>query len=119
MVLHACIQLAGPDGSFESLNPDGSIHYLGAGTYTVTITNTNPELYHFVLTYPDTRSYFDTSNSPVWMNDVESDYIRTDNTSVTYIFTVDTSSNATPLFGIGLKVAPKFVPVNPQARKGL
>ena len=108
-----------PDGSFESLNPDGSTHYLGAGTYTVTITNTNPSLYHFTLVYPDTRSYFDASDTPVWMNDVENDNIRTDNTSVTYTFTVDTSSSATPLFGIGLKTAPKFVPVNPQARKGL
>ena len=107
------------DGSFKSLNSDGSIRYLGAGTYTVTINNVNPELYHFDLVNPDTRSYFDTSGKPVWMNDIQRDFIRTDNSSATYTFTVDTSNNAMPLVGVGLKDTPKFIPVNPQIRKGI
>ena len=104
------------NGSFQSLNSDGSVLYLGAGTYTVTIMNAHPELYHFTLIYPDTRSYFDASNNPVWYNDIQRDFIRTDNSSATFTFTIDTSGNAMPLVGIGLKDTPTFILVNPQMR---
>jgi len=104
------------NGSFKSLNPDNSTFYLSVGTYTVTINNSRPDLYHFTTFYPDTRSYFDTNSNPVWMNDIPLSLIRSDNTSATFTFTVTPLTTITQLLGIGLKDTPKYIPINPQLR---
>ena len=108
-----------PDGSFQSMDPEGGIYYLGAGVFTVTFTNDNPSKYHFTTALPANRSYFDAGNNPVWYNDIPVYLIRTDNTQATFNFTVSSLSTATQLIGVGLKAVPTFIPVNPQVRKGL
>ena len=103
------------DGLFKSLNADNiTTFYLREGTYTVTIINSRPDLYHFTTYYPDTRSAFDASTNPVWMNDIPPSLIRTDNTAATFTFTVTSQSTITQLVGIGLKGVPTHITVNPQ-----
>ena len=102
-----------PDGSFKSLNADNSTFYLSVGAYTITINNARPDLYHFTTFYPDTRSSFDASNNPVWMNDIPLSLIPTDNASITFTFTVTAQSTITQLVGIGLKGVPTYILVNP------
>jgi hypothetical protein len=100
-------------GNFQSLNADGSIYYLLQGSYTVTITNPSPSVWHFTSVTPAIRSYFDTSDNPVWYNDIPQGFIKTDNTSAIFTFSVTPTSLTAQLVGIGLKAAPTFIPVNP------
>jgi hypothetical protein len=103
-------------GNFQSLNADGTVYYLLIGTYTVTITNPSPTVWHFTSVTPPTRSYFNSTNNPVWYNDVPQSLIKTDNTSAVFTFQVLPTSTVTQLVGIGLKAAPTFIPVNPHVR---
>jgi len=105
-----------PDGSFRSLNADGSVYYLTQGDYTVTLTNSNPGLYHFSPVYPAIRSRFDASNNPVWMNDIMFSLVKADNSQAVYNFSVGANSAAAQLVGVAIKAPPAFIRVNPNVR---
>ena len=105
------------DGNFRSLDGDGEIYYLTGGAYMVTITNSAPELYHITNTTPATRSYYDISMQPIWFNDIQQGSVPPDNisTSFTFMVGVNSAPNA-QLVGIGIKDAPRYIPVNPHIR---
>jgi len=105
-----------PDGSFRSLNGDGSVYYLTQGDYTVTLTNSNPNLYHFSPVYPVIRSSFDASKNPVWMNDISFSLVKTDNSQAVFNFSVGSYSAAAQLVGVAIKAPPAFIRVNPNTR---
>lgn len=105
-------------GNFRSLNGDGQIYYLRQGSYTVTVTNSDPASWHITDITPSTRSYFDDSNNPVWFSDIPQGLIRDDNTHATFTFSVGALSTATQLVGVGIKVLQRYIPVNPHVSKG-
>jgi len=110
------VMIINPDGSFRSLNTDGSVYYLTQGDYTVTLTNSNPGLYHFSPVYPAIRSSFDASKNPVWMNDISFSLVRTDNSQAVFNFMVGSYSAAAQLIGVAIKAPPAFIRVNPNVR---
>lgn len=83
-----------PDGSFRSLNDNGTVYFLKSGDYTITFTNVD-ETYVFSRV-PGSQS----SDGSAWYNDLRSSGIK--GSEAEYHFTVDESSELASFVGIAL-----------------
>lgn len=83
-----------PDGSFRSLNDNGTVYFLKSGDYTITFTNVD-ETYVFSRV-PGSQS----SDGSAWYNDLRSSGIK--GSEAEYHFTVDENSELASYVGIAL-----------------
>lgn len=92
-----------PDGSFKTLNANGTQYFLKTGTYTVTLYNGTSGAYGFTPTTSTTAS-----DETGWRMDVLQASIAANHATATYTFTVDSTmrTDMTLYLGVGLRASP-------------
>jgi uncharacterized repeat protein (TIGR02543 family) len=97
-----------PDGTFASLDADGTTpYYLKAGTYTLTFYDDNAQRGFTTETGATRSNTTGTGPSAVdhWYMDIDQANVAGTHASATFTFTVSSSTLSTQLVGVGLKNA--------------
>lgn len=91
------------DGSFQSLNSNNTPYFLKTGTYTIQFTNGTNRVMGFTPATPGQDS-----TATNWKMNIPQDKIAADQSSATFVFTVDSSMTAsmTQYVGLGLLQSP-------------
>lgn len=91
------------DGSFQSLNPNQTLYFLKAGTYTIQFTNGTNSVMGFTPATSGTAS-----SAAAWKMDILQNKIATDQASAAFTFTIDSSmtTSMTQYVGLGLVKSP-------------
>jgi uncharacterized repeat protein (TIGR02543 family) len=94
------------DGTFALKNGTNTV-YLPNGDYTLTVQNATaaPTPYGFTTTTSSTPSSMPSSGVYDWYMDIAQADIAQDHTQAVYSFTIDASSDALLLAGVGLKAS--------------